>query len=353
MSLLPTFAMLNKLWSSRLRPRGILMLAFAASLLLHLAITQWDVSFSDSSEDLPPLTATITELPPPPAPAPAARPTPKPKPKRNVRVASVASAPVVAKAEPAAEQATAAPQDAAPEPPPPPPPLDEPIAAATEIQPLLKQLPPRIDLAYRAFLGTRGFFIGDAVYRLEHSANQYKISTVGEARGLAALLFRGQGKATSEGAITASGLQPNTYSIERTNNYRRESASFDWETGMVILNDDKALPLELPTFDPLAVIWQFYFAPPGQEDAEFNIATTRKIYHYIFHHVGNETVTLPFGDVETQIWRRQTGDGGLEAQIWLAPSLHYVAVKMRLSNSRATVEALLDSIHVDETIAQQ
>jgi len=188
--------------------------------------------------------------------------------------------------------------------PPPPPPLDEPIAAATEIQPLLKQLPPRIDLAYRGFLGTRGFFIGDAVYRLEHSANQYKISTVGEARGLAALLFRGQGKATSEGAITASGLQPNTYSIERTNNYRRESATFDWETGMVILNDDKALPLELPTFDPLAVIWQFYFAPPGQEDAEFNIATTRKIYHYIFHRIGNETVTLPFGDVETQIWRR-------------------------------------------------
>lgn len=345
-----TFAMLDKVRSSRLRPRGILMLAFAASLLLHLAITQWDVRFSDSSEDLPPLTATITELPPPPAPAPAPRPTPKPKPKRNVRVASVASAPVVAQAEPAAEQATAAPQDAAPEPPPP---LDEPIAAATEIQPLLKQLPPRIDLAYRGFLGTRGFFIGDAVYRLEHSANQYKISTVGEARGLAALLFRGQGKATSEGAITASGLQPNTYSIERTNNYRRESATFDWETGMVILNDDKALPLELPTFDPLAVIWQFYFAPPGQEDAEFNIATTRKIYHYIFHHVGNETVTLPFGDVDTQIWRRQTGDGGLEAQIWLAPSLHYVAVKVRLSNDRATIEALLDSIHVDETIAQQ
>src|SRR2546421_9737197 len=113
-----------------------------------------------------------------------------------------------------------APQAAAAEPPLPAPPLDEPIAAATEVQPLLKQLPPRIDLAYRAFLGTRGFFIGDAVYRLEHSANQYKISTVGEARGLAALLFRGQGKATSESAITASGLQPNSYKVERTSSNR-------------------------------------------------------------------------------------------------------------------------------------
>ena len=342
---------LRRLWSSRFRPRGILLLAFAASLLLHLAITQWDVRFSDPVEAMAPLTATLTELPPPPTLVPAARP--KLKPKRSVRVAAVPTPAVVAQAEPSVEEVVAAPEVAAADPAPVPVPLDEPVAAATEFPLLPKQLPPRIDLAYRAFLGTRGFFIGDAVYRLEHSANQYKISTVGEARGLAAILFRGQGKATSEGAITASGLQPNTYSIERTSNYRRESATFDWETGMVTLTDDKALPLELPTFDPLAVLWQFYFAPPGQDDAEFNIATTRKIYHYIFHRIGNETVTLPFGEVEAQIWRRQTGDGGLEAQIWLAPSLHYVAVKVRLSNERATVEALLDSIHVDETIAQQ
>lgn len=342
--------MLARLWSSRFRSRGVLLLAFAASLLLHLAITQWDVRFSDSVEATAPLTATLTELPPPPVLAPALRT--KPKPKRSVR-AAVPTPAVVAQPEPAAEQVATAPEVAAPDSSPASAPLDEPVAAATEFPLLPKQLPPRIDLAYRAFLGTRGFFIGDAVYRLEHSANQYKISTVAEARGLAAILFRGQGKATSEGVITASGLQPNTYSIERTNNYRRESATFDWETGMVTLNDDKALPLELPTFDPLVVLWQFYFAPPGQDDAEFNIATTRKIYHYIFHRIGNETVTLPFGEVEAQIWRRQTGDGGLEAQIWLAPSLHYVAVKVRLSNERATVEALLDSIHVDENIAQQ
>src|SRR5712692_3673006 len=104
--------MINKLWTSRLRPRGILMLAFAASLLLHFAITQWDIRFSESSESVPPLTATITELPPPPAPAPPARPTPRPK--RNVRVATAAPASVVAQAEPAVDQAMAAPQDAAP-----------------------------------------------------------------------------------------------------------------------------------------------------------------------------------------------------------------------------------------------
>jgi hypothetical protein len=347
---LSTFAKLWPLRSLGTRPRVILTLAFVASVLLHLAITQWDVRFSDPIEDLPPLSATITELPPPPAPVAAARPTLKPR--RQTRAATATAPEVVAQAEPAVETSAPAappaemPVAAAPA-------LDEPVVSATEIQPLPKQLPPRIDLAYRAFLGTRGFFVGDAVYRLEHTANQYKISTVGEARGLAALLFRGQGKATSEGAITASGLQPNSYTTERTSINRRESATFDWETGMVQLTDDKFLPLELPTFDPLTVLWQFYFAPPGKDDAEFNVATTRKIYHSVFHRVGVETVTLPFGDVEAEIWRRQSGDGGIEAQIWLAPSLHFVAVKIRMSNDRATVEALLDSIHVDETVAQQ
>ncbi len=233
-----------------------------------------------------------------------------------------------------------------------PPPLEEPIPAAPSLAPP-RELPPRIDLAYRAFLGTRGFLIGDAVYRLEHSGSQYRISTVGEARGLAALLFPGEARARSEGAITADGLQPSSYSVERTSSNRREAASFDWESGMVQLNDDKSAPLELPTFDPLVVLWQFYFAPPAQDETEFNVATTRKIYHLTFRRVGGEKITLPFGDVDTEIWKKVGGDGAIEAQVWLAPSLRYVAVKLRLSNARATVEGLLDSIRVDDNVAQQ
>jgi hypothetical protein len=64
-------------------------------------------------------------------------------------------------------------------------------------------------------------------------------------------------------------------------------------------------------------------------------------------------VTLPFGEVEAHVWRREAGDGNIDATVWLAPSLHYVAAKIRLSNDRFTVEALLDSIRVDDTVAQQ
>ncbi len=339
--------------------RGVLLIALALSLLAHLALTQWPIHMEDDPAVSPPLAVAITELPAPPAPS--AQPiAPKPKPKKRVAPVATAQAPsATVVPEPVA---TPEPEPVAtPEPEPavaeaPAPPIDEPVAAAAP-EPALpaKKLPPRVDLSYNAFLGTHGFLIGQAVYRLDHAGNDYSITTIAEARGLASLFFPGQGRATSVGTITPTGLQPTNFSIARTGTSkdRRESAIFDWESGIVLLNDDKSAPLELPTFDPLVVLWQFYFAPPEADEMQFNIATTRKVYHYGFRRDGTETVALPFGDVETQIWRRESGDGQLDAQVWLAPSLRFVAVKVRLSNARATVELLLDSIRVDETVARQ
>jgi hypothetical protein len=332
----------------------ILAVAFVASVAAHLVATLWPVQLASVPEPLPPLAATITELPPPPEPVIA-----QAKPKRNPRPAPAppvltappeeATAAVIATGEPLEPPAIApAPEKvAAPEP------TEETLPVVTAQQDPPRELPPRIDLVYRGFLGTGGFFIGDAVYRLEHAANQYSITTVGEARGLAALFFRGQGRLTSTGTITRAGLQPNLYTAERTSDSRHEAATFDWETGIVLLNDNKTAALETPTLDPLAVLWQFYFAPPDQDEVQFNIATTRRVYHYSFRRAGTEKIALSFGEVEAQIWERASGDGGVTAKVWLAPSLHNVMVKLRLSNDRGTVEALLDSIRVDETVARR
>jgi len=334
----------------RAHPRGVLAGALVASLLAHLIVAALPQPPAVGPEPLPMLSATITEMPPPPAPV-AKRATPKRKPKPPP------AAPVIAapSSEPAPPIADAVQPEPAPESAPvvAPAPTEEAVAVAANDTSTTPQLPPRIELVYRGFLGTQGFFIGDAVYRLEHSDNQYSITTVGQARGLAALFFRGEGRLSSTGTITSGGLQPNLYTAERTSDGRHEVATFDWETGVVLLNDNKTAALELPTFDPLAVLWQFYFAPPQQEEAEFNVATTRRVYHSRFRRVGVETVELPFGEVETQVWERTGGDGNLSARVWLAPSLHHVMVKMRLSNGRITGEALLDSIRVDETVAQR
>ena len=332
------------------RPSRVLAATAGVSLLAHAIIASLPGPLLAGPEPVPMLSATITEMPPPPAPPPKA--TPKPKPKRVAKpvIAAAAAESLAPIAEAQIGPAPTFEPAALPEPAP----ATQQRASASEPPaPPAHPIPPRLELVYRGFLGTQGFFVGDAVYRLEHVGGRYSISTVAQARGLAAIFIRGEGHLSSTGTITADGLQPDIYTAERTSDGRHEAAMFDWITGKVYLNDQKIAPLIPPTFDPLAVLWQFYFVPPEENETDFNVATTRRVYHAHFRRVGTETVSLPFKEVEAEVWERVEGDGNLTARVWLAPSLHHVMVKMRLSNGRITGEALLDSIRVDDTVAQQ
>jgi uncharacterized protein DUF3108 len=309
------------------RPGRTLGAAVVVSLAAHLILAALPAPPLAAPEAPVLLSATLTEMPPPPAP-PSNPPAPhkrKPKPAPPVVAAptpepEAAAATATSEPESAPQAEAAAPESAVP-----PSPVEETAPVVAETTPA----PP------------------------EHSGSRYSITTVAQARGLAALFIRGEGRLASVGTITRTGLQPDQYSAERTSDGRHEVATFDWESGIVLLNDNKTAALALPTFDPLAVLWQFYFMPPEEDETQFNVATTRRVYHAHFRRVGTETLTLPFRDVETEVWERDGGDGNLTARVWLAPSLHHVMVKMRLSNGRITGEALLDSIRVDETVAQQ
>ena len=342
-------------WTSR----RVFVVALAISLAVHLVLSFWPVEIGTTREAQP-LQATITELPAPPRPVPvAAAPKPKRAIPRPAPVTAPEPAPVAADETPPTEAAAdtgakeaadaAAPTDGAAAP--------TEIAAANEPavpEPPAKQLPPRVDLAYKVFLGTQGFMIGDATYRFEHTGNRYRMETVGQARGLAALLIRGQGRIESHGLITAAGLQPQEFAVERGSRERREVATFDWETATVTLHEQKTVALELPTFDPLAVMWQFYFSPPVGDQLTFTVATTRRVNRYTIERQGEAKIAWANGEIDTEIWHRKSDDGKTDGYVWLAPSLHYVPVKMRLvATNRGTIEALLESIRVDEAAAEQ
>ncbi len=346
------------------RPRRAFAVAFAVSVVVHLAFSFWPAAPHETPETQP-LLATLAELPPPPRPVAAPSP-PNPKsqpiPQRVVRRPPPVIAPMPPPTEEAPATAAAPAPDAAPAdlpaelPTAPPAPVVAEETLPPEPLPELptKSLPPRVDLVYRVFFGTQGFYIGSATYRFEHSGNRYGIATVGEARGLAALILRGQGKVESRGVITAAGLQPDQFALERGRGRKREVAQFDWETGVVALDEDKTATLDLPTYDPLSFLWQFYFLPPTTDEQTFSIATTKRVTRYTFRREGTEPIALSTGVVETERWHRRSEDGKTDAFVWLAPTMHYVAVKLRFANTdRGTVEALLDAIHVDEAVSLQ
>jgi len=339
------------------------VLALASSIAIHLGVSFWNPDLPAAPEDRP-LTATIESLPPPPPPAPAAA-TPTParaarpaRPRSAPRPAPVHDAPVVAAVPeiPADDSATAEPgtdagavADRGESPPAAAPDATERATASGPVSAPGRTLPPRIDLAYKVFFGTNGFQIGEATYRFEHAQSRYRISTVGQARGLAALLLRGQGRLESRGLITSTGLMPLEFTVERFNGRGRETARFDWATGVVTLDGDRPETLEAATFDPLTLMWQYYFTPPDADRLSIAVATTRRIARFTLKREGRERLPWANGTIEAERWSRVSDDGRTEAYAWLAPDLRFIPVKMRVTNtSRGTLEAVLDAIRVDE-----
>jgi hypothetical protein len=338
-------------------PRRGLLVGLALSIAVHAALSL----LPDEEATLPdavPLQATITELPPPPLPAVAAAKA-RPKPQRPTAVRppqepAPAAADEVApmEPEPAPIEPTAEALATGPEPP-----VEVAAAPPPDAEPP-KTLPPRVDLVYKAFLGSQGFQIGEAVYRFEHDGRNYHIITIGEAKGLAAIFLRGQGKLESRGLITATGLRPFEFVVERGSRERRETAVFDWETGVVTLSDQTTESLEASTYDPLTLMWQAYFTPPVDDVQDISVATTRRVGRHTLTREADETIAWTQGEIATERWRRRSEDGNTETTVWLAPSLRYVPVKMRVTTNYksifgATLEATLDSIRVDETLARQ
>jgi hypothetical protein len=340
--LLPAYAR-----HSRRLTRG-LATALAISLAVHVAFTLWPASPPDDPDEAP-LTATLRELPPPPpviAPAPVA-PAPKSMARRTPAAKSVEARVDDAPPLDATPQAAAPARDAPAAPVATPAPLTEAADVPPADPPSGKALPPRVDLAFKIYIGSQNFLIGDATYRFEHAGNRYRIYTVGKAKGLAALLIRGEGRIESRGIITDEGLQPVEFAFERSDTGKRESAHFDWEAGIVALAGDKTAPIDTPMFDALSLMWQYYFTPPDARSVAFSLATTRRVTRYTVSHEGDETLRWGAGSIATERWHRKSDDGRYDSYVWLAPSLRYLPVKMRLSNPRGTVDVVLDAIRVD------
>ena len=99
-------------------------------------------------------------------------------------------------------------------------------------------------------------------------------------------------------------------------------------------------------------MWQFYFSPPTTDEISFSIATTRRVFRYTVTRERTEKVEWGQGEIDTDVWHRRSDDGKTDSYMWLAPSLHNVPVKLRVvATNRGTLEALLDSMRIDEPTA--
>ena len=305
----------------------VLILAFAASLGIHLVVLfgpQFDLPAEPEAMML------MAELKPTPLPPPvAAKAVPK-KPAKAPRrqVAQVASAsPVLsvpdasalavapgdrapaAAAEPEPASASAAPAD------------PEPVAA-----PAAPRLPPRGMIRYRVDRGDSNFEIGFAEHEWAIADGHYRLTSIAETTGLVWLFKSVRVEMESRGLVTAQGLRPEAFAVRRNGQPTRETAEFDWSAMSVRVGRRGAQPLDAGAQDLLSFNYQLGFLDLPEAGSALPIATGKKYAIYRLEVLGDENVDLPAGAMRT-LHLRTPGENSTE--LWLAYDYLLLPVKIR------------------------
>ncbi len=208
------------------------------------------------------------------------------------------------------------------------------------VRPMLaaaKIWPQRIELDYLLYKGAQGLIVGRVVHTLEIKHDHYSITGVAEATGLFSLFRSGKLVQISQGTITAAGLRPDSFWVERGQSANTtDSAQFNWETHTLTIQSpdgNRVLPLSAGTQDLLSFQYQFAVKPPPVgTSVALAITNGRKLNHVIYTAVGRTTLTLPDGSkMPTLHLVKQDKPHGDRTDLWLAVDKGYLPVKVKLT----------------------
>jgi hypothetical protein len=294
--------------------------------------------------------AFVRELAPTAPPAAAAR---KPrKPKRAAAPApeepasappDIASAPPATTPEPAiAASAPADPVTAV---------QDTPAAAAAASQPADTpfEWPPSTRLKYTLTGNYQGEIHGGAQVQWIRVGLHYQVHLdVWLGPPFAPLIER---RMTSDGELTEAGLTPRRYDEET-------KIAFRAPRRLVMLFDpDRIVMPSGRVRDPwpgvqdtasqfVQLTWLFTTRPEllrAGVSVELPLALPRRVDRWVYDVIGEERLRTPVGEIDTFHVkpRREAGGGDLSAEVWFAPTLQYLPVRIRIHQDAETFADLL------------
>ncbi len=268
------------------------------------------------------------ELAAPPAPAR------KPQPSRtkavrtdDVAVAAPASTPAENPATAATEMAVSATASESKDPPP------------AELA-----LPPQGEIVFTVLRGDPPAIIGRSVQSWDLHENSYRITSVMETVGLAALLRPVRLESESRGRIVANGLAPESFVSRRPGRdggERVERVDFDWASGLARFASGASAPLPAGAQDLLSFNFQLGWL---SKTGEMAIATVKKLGRYQLELVGEELLETPIGLLRTLHFR---APGETTTEVWLAADRHLLPVKIRHIDKKAeSFDQLVEEIRI-------
>ena len=154
---------------------------------------------------------------------------------------------------------------------------------------------------------------------------------------------------SSAGTVSAAGLVPRTFT-QRSNRRPTQSVDFDWTARRVTFSPaGQSAPTQPQMQDRLSVLMQLawrHHAEPGAGTIELPVAGHRSASNFVFNAQGRETLTLPVGRIEAVKFEQQKQERDDTLDVWLAPSLCSLPVRVRFADDRGVViEQQLRAVH--------
>lgn len=313
----------------------ILFAALAASLGLH-GLLLWGVEFDlggNFADEAPaPLSATL--VPPPPvlaaAPAkPLAKPAalPKARPPAGRKAAPQPAEAAAPRTAPAL--AAQAPGEALGE-------AVAPAVAAPAPGPGFQgqgEFPPHGEIRFAVYRGDRDLLVGQAVHRWDISADRYRLASVTETTGLAALFKPMRIETESSGRFDRQGFHPEHYQVVK-NGRVDERADFDDVAGQVRMTDRETQPLRPGSQDLLSLHYQLAYQPGLDAGAAFAVATGKRYDQFQFDALGETWLETPAGRFRTLHLQHL---GRNRTEIWLALDHLLLPVQIRHTDRKGDV----------------
>lgn len=194
-------------------------------------------------------------------------------------------------------------------------------------------------IIYRIYHGDSGLQIGRATHTWWHDARRYRMESLVETTGLAALFKDFRYLQRSEGTLTAQGLRPERFSVDQRGK-PPQAAVFDWAKGEVRIDrgdSKRQAPLGAGDQDVLSIGHQL--AQPAVRPAPFalTVVNNKSAAVATVRDLGESTVRLPLGELSARHYSVRSEDGKVKIELWLASAQHNLPVRIRIENGKGEV----------------
>jgi len=184
--------------------------------------------------------------------------------------------------------------------------------------------------ASRSILSIQGD--GRVVYRRRDEA--YAMESSVQALGLF------EAHQSSVGVVGAAGLVPRKFT-QRTSRRPQRDVTFDWAANRVLFSENEKSAATRPQMqDRLSLVMQLAWrqrAEPQAREIVLPVAGLKGDADYLFSGGVREAVTVPAGRFEAVKFERERSGGESTLEIWLAPAVCSLPVRLRYSDENGVV----------------